>query len=137
MTIYSGLFTFSNTVTTPSNCNGCTRDMGSVIEENGTSYLFSADQRAMFSDPAPGEFSNVGRNFFVGAPDFRSDVSMSKKFRFTESMNLDLRIDARNVFNAVSYGIPTTTASSSTFGRIRTTIDSNSRRIQLSAKFNF
>ena len=137
MTIYSGFFTFSNTITTPANCTGCPRTLGSVIEENGTSYLFSADQRAMFSSPAPGEFSNVGRNYFIGAPDFRSDVSMSKKFSFTESMNLDLRIDARNVFNAVSYGLPTTSANSSTFGRIRTSIDSSARRIQLSAKFNF
>ncbi|MEO6590087.1 MAG: hypothetical protein ABIP06_12365, partial [Pyrinomonadaceae bacterium] len=136
-TVYSNLFTFSNTVTTPANCTGCSRSLGSVVEENGTSYLFSADQRAMFSQPAPGEFSNTGRNYFIGSPDFRADMSLSKKFRFTESMNFEVRIDGKNVFNNVNYGLPTTTTTSSTFGRIRTSIDSSSRRIQFSGKFNF
>lgn len=136
-TVYSGLFTFSNTITTPANCGGCPRDLGTVAEESGTSYLFTAAQRAMFSQPAPGEFSDTGRNYFIGSPDFRADMSLSKKFRFTETMNFEVRIDAKNVFNAVNYGLPTTTANSSTFGRIRTSIDSSSRRIQLSGKFNF
>jgi hypothetical protein len=136
-TVYSGLYTFSNSVSTPVNCSGCPRDLGSVIEENGTSYLFSAAQRAMFSQPNPGEFSDTGRNYFIGSPDFRTDLSLSKKFRFTERMNFELRVDAKNAFNAVNYGLPTTTATSSTFGRIRTTIDSSARRIQLSGKFNF
>ena len=137
LTVYSGLFTFSNTITTPANCDGCPRDLGGVTEESGTSYLFNAEQRSRFSQPAPGEFSNTGRNYFIGAPDFRADMSLSKQFRFTESMNFELRIDAKNVFNAVNYGLPTTTVNSSTFGRIRTTIDSSSRRIQFSGKFNF
>ncbi len=137
LTVYSGLFTFSNTITTPANCDGCPRDLGAVTEENGTSYLFNTEQRSRFSQPAPGEFSNTGRNYFIGAPDFRADMSLSKQFRFTESMNFELRVDARNVFNAVNYGLPTTTANSSTFGRIRTSIDSSARRIQFSGKFNF
>lgn len=136
-TVYSGLFTLSNTITTPANCSGCPRDLGSVTEESGTSYLFDASQRAMFSSPAPGEFSDTGRNYFIGSPDFRADMSLSKRFRFTETMNFEIRIDAKNVFNAVSYGLPTTTLNSSTFGRIRTSIDSSSRVMQLSGKFNF
>lgn len=136
-TVYSGLFTFSNSVSTPANCDGCPRNLGSVAEESGTSYFFTQDQRAMFSQPNPGEFSNTGRNYFIGPPDFRTDLSLSKKFRITESMNFDLRLDAKNAFNAVNYGLPTTTANSSTFGRIRTTIDSSARVLQLSGKFNF
>ncbi len=136
-TAYSGLFTFSNSISTPANCDGCSRTMGTVVEENGTSYLFSAEQRARFSQPAPGEFTNTGRNYFIFSPDFRADMSLSKKFRFTESMNFDLRLDAKNVFNAVNYGLPTTTLTSSTFGRIRSTIDSSARKLQLSVKFNF
>lgn len=137
LTVFSGLFTFTNTVTSPANCSGCPRNLGSVTEENGTSYLFNAAQRAMFSQPAPGQLGDTGRNYFIGPPDFRKDVSLSKQFRFTEHSNFELRIDARNVFNAVSYGLPTTTANSSTFGRIRTTIDSSARRIQFSGKFSF
>lgn len=136
-TVFSGRFTFSNTVTTPANCSGCARNLGSVVEENGTSYMFDAAQRALFSVPAPGEFSDTGRNYFIGNPDFRADLSLSKKFRFTESMGFDIRLDAKNAFNAVNYGLPTTTLTSSTFGRIRTSIDSSSRRLQLSGKFTF
>lgn len=136
-TVYSNLFTLSNTITTPANCNGCPRNLGNVIQESGTSFLFSAEQRALFSQPAPGEFSNTGRNYFIGSPDFRADMSLSKQFRFTESKNFEIRIDAKNVFNSVSYGLPTTTTTSSTFGRIRTAIDSNARIMQFSGKFNF
>lgn len=136
-TVYSGLNTFSSAVSTPVNCSGCPRNLGSVTEESGTSYYFNAAQRAMFSQPLPGEFSDTGRNYFIGSPDFRTDLSLSKKFRFTEKMNIDLRVDAKNAFNAVNYGLPTTTFTSSTFGRIRTTIDSSARRMQFSARFNF
>ncbi len=136
-TVYSNLFTLTNTVTTPANCDSCPRDFGGVTGENGTSYFFNEEQRAKFSQPAPGEFSNTGRNYFIGPPDFRADMSLAKKFRFTERMNFELRVDAKNVFNSVSYGLPTTTTTASTFGRIRTSIDSSSRRIQFSGKFNF
>ncbi len=136
-TVYSGVYTVSNTLTTPADCTGCSRDMGSVVEENGTSYMFTTAQRAQFSTPAPGEFGNTGRNYFIGNPDFSWDASLSKKFHFTESVNFEIRIDAKNVLNTVNYGLPTTTLTSSTFGRIRTSIDSNSRRIQFAGKFNF
>jgi len=136
-TVYSGLNTFSNQVATPANCSGCSRNLGGVVEESGTSFYFDTAARAQFSQPGPGEFSDVGRNYFIGAPDFRLDTSLSKRFRITESMSFDLRVDARNVLNAVNYGLPTTTTTSSTFGRIRTSIDSDARRIQFSGKFNF
>ncbi len=136
-TVYSGRNTFSNNVSTPANCSGCPRDLGSVIQESGTTYFFSAEQRAMFSQPNPGEFSDTGRNYFIAPPSFRFDTSLSKKFRFNESMNFELRIDARNVLNSVVYGFGTATVTSSLFGRIRTDINSAARRIQFSGKFNF
>lgn len=136
-TVYSGLNTFSNNVSTPANCNGCPRDLGEVVIESGTTFFFDAAKRAMFSQPAPGEFSNTGRNYFIAPPEFRFDTSLSKKFRFTEKMNFELRVDAKNVLNSVVYGFGTAVANSSTFGRIRTDILSNGRRIQFSGKFNF
>lgn len=136
-TVYSGLNTFSNNVSTPANCGGCPRNLGSVIQENGTSYFFSAAQRAMFSNPNPGEFSDTGRNYFIGPPSFRFDTSLSKKFRFSERMNFEFRIDAKNVFNSVVYGFGTANLSSSLFGQIRTDINSAPRRIQFSGRLNF
>lgn len=136
-TVYSGLNTFSNNVSTPANCNGCPRNLGSVVEESGTTFFFSAAQRAMFSQPAPGEFTTTGRNYFIAPSTFRFDTSLSKKFRFTESKNIEIRIDARNVLNGVVYGFGTAVSNSTTFGRIRTDINSAARRIQFSGKFNF
>ncbi len=137
-TVYSGSNTFSNNVSTPANCTGCPRDLGSVVQENGTTFFFNAEQRALFAQqPTPGQFSNTGRNFFIAPPDFRFDTSISKKFRFTESKNFELRIDARNVLNSVAYGFGNAVVNSSTFGQIRTDINSAARRIQFSGKFNF
>lgn len=138
-TVYSGFNTFSNAVSSLANCNGCTRSMGSLIQDLGTNYFFDATQRAMFTLPAPGEIGNTGRNFFIGPTEFRTDVSLLKKFKFTERFNLDLRVDARNLTNTPSFANPNAIVSSTTapFGRIRESVVSSARRVQLSVKLNF
>jgi len=136
-TVYSGLNTFSNVNQSFANCNNCSRDLGKLIERNGTWYWFSEDAEKLFSQPAPGELGNTGRNFFIGPRRFQTDASLSKKFKFTESMSFDLRIDAQNLTNNASFGLPTATQNSTVFGRIRTSVVSAARRIQISGKFNF
>jgi hypothetical protein len=136
-TVYSGLNTFSNVNQSFANCNGCSRNLGSLVERNGTNYWFSEAAQAMFSQPAPGELGNTGRNYFIGPRTFQTDISLSKKFRFTESVNFELRADARNLTNNASFGLPTATFNSSVFGRIRDSVTSFARRIQLSGKLNF
>ena len=93
----------------------------------------------MFTQPAPGEFSNTGRNYFIAPPEFRFDTSLSKKFKFTEKVNFELRVDARNVFNSVVYGFGNAVVNSTTapFGRIRTDILSSARKMQFSGKLSF
>ncbi|MEO5895623.1 MAG: TonB-dependent receptor, partial [Vicinamibacterales bacterium] len=66
MTVYGGSNTLSNIVQTPANCEGCSRDIGAVHDEGGLVWYFTPEQRARFSTPAAGEFSNVGRNYFRG-----------------------------------------------------------------------
>lgn len=138
-TFYSGFNTYSNSVSSLANCSGCTRDMGAVIQEFGTNYYLNAEQRNMFSIPNPGDLGNTGRNFFVGAPQFRTDASLSKKFKFTERYSFDLRVDVTNLTNTPSFAFPVATVSSgiSTFGRIGETVVSTSRKVQFSGKFNF
>lgn len=136
-TVYSGLNTVSNVNQSFANCNGCSRDLGELVERNGTWYWFSQAAEGQFSQPAPGELGNTGRNYFIGPSRFQTDASLSKKLRFSERYSLDLRVDARNLTNTASFGLPTATFNSSVFGRIRTSVVSASRRIQLSAKFNF
>lgn len=109
-TVFSGLNTVSNAVASLANCNGCTRDMGKLIQEGPpgatTDYFFSAAQREMFSAPNPGEVGNTTRNFFIGPRQFQTDASLSKKFRFTERISFDLRVDARNLTNTPTFSIP-------------------------------
>lgn len=137
-TVYSDANTLSNVVATPANCNGCSRNLGSVIQFLGTNYYFTAEQQALFSTPAPGEFGNTGRNYFIGPRQFQTDASLSKKFKLTERFSFDLRIDARNLTNTPSFAAPNAILNSTTpFGRIRESVVSEARRVQVSGKFNF
>lgn len=139
-TVYSGGTTFSNVVQSTANCNGCSRNLGGVIQESGTNYFFSQAERDLFKLPDAGEFGNTGRNYFIKPTYFQADMSISKNFRFTERFNFDLRLDARNVFNTVSFDNPNATLTTSTtapFGRIRDSVISGARKMQISGKLNF
>lgn len=136
-TVYSGLNTYSNVNQSFANCNGCERNLGALIDRFGTNYWFSEAAQAQFSQPAPGELGNSGRNYFIGPRQFQTDFSLSKKFRFNETTSFDLRVDARNLTNNASFGLPTATLNSTVFGRIRDSVTSFSRRIQFSGKFSF
>jgi hypothetical protein len=136
-TVYSGLNTFSNVNQSFANCNNCPRDLGGLIERNGTGYWFSEEAQAQFSQPTPGELGNTGRNYFIGPRTFQTDISLSKKFRFTERYNFEFRVEAKNLTNNASFGLPTATFNSTSFGRIRDSVTSFARRIQLVGRFNF
>jgi hypothetical protein len=51
-------------------------------------------------------FGNLGRNTVIGPPLFSVDATLDKDFRFTERLNLQLRLDAFNVFNHPNFGSP-------------------------------
>ena len=65
------------------------------------------------------------------------DASFLKRVAFTERYKLEVRADMTNLTNTPTFGFPTSTLSSATFGRIRDTILSGSRKVQLGAKFIF
>jgi len=136
-TVYSGLTTFSNSVNSTADCNGCSRDMGELVVESGRNFWFDSNARAKFSSPAPGSIGNSGRNFFLQPAYFQTDASLSKQFRITERINFDLRVDARNLTNTPSFSAPTATLTSTIFGRINDSVDSAARRVQFSGKINF
>jgi hypothetical protein len=138
-TVFSGAGTLSQVVFTPASCNGCSPDMGNVVLENGRNVFFTAEQRSKFFVPVAGEASNIGRNFFTGPSFFNLDMTVGKKFRFSESQDLEIRVEAQNVTNTPSFAVPDanlilTTAS---LGQIIGTTTSTSRKIQFVAKFNF
>jgi hypothetical protein len=136
-TVYSGDLTFGNTVQSTADCSACTRDIGRLLLESGKNFWFDSATRGLFSAPAPGTIGNTGRNFFLAPPYAQADVSLLKKFQLTERLSFDLRIDAKNVTNSVSFDNPTAVLNSSIFGRINNSVTNNARRIQLSGKLNF
>lgn len=142
-TVYAGSNTFSNVRQTPANCSGCSRDAGEVFVDPASSYYFYFNdaQRGQFSIPLPGSISNTGRNFFRGPGFFDLDATFAKNIYFTENgrYRLQLRADAANLTNHPNFGFPTAVFTSSTFGRIRDTMDGNyqPRKFQLGVKFYF
>jgi hypothetical protein len=137
MTVYGGANTISNVVQTPADCSGCSPNMGSVHDEGGLVWYFSPDERAKFTTAAPGEFSNVGRNYFRGPGGYFVNLSLAKRTRVTGSQILEIRADSTNTFNHPVFGFPTLTTTNSAFGRIRDTLTSSSRNIMLGVKYYF
>jgi len=138
-TVFSGSNTLSQVVFTPASCNGCSPDFGGMTLENGQNVFFTAEQRAKFFVPAAGEASNVGRNFFNGPAFFNLDMTLGKRFQFTESQNLEIRVEAQNVTNTPSFAVPDANLilTSGSFGQVLGNTTSTSRKIQFVAKYNF
>ncbi|HSK73104.1 MAG TPA: hypothetical protein VK892_15505, partial [Pyrinomonadaceae bacterium] len=84
-----------------------------------------------------GEVGNLPRNFLNGLPYLNWDAGLSKNIRFTESMRLQLRMEA---FNVLNYQVPFFAAdlnvNSTSFGRITSTYNTP-RIIQFGARFDF
>jgi hypothetical protein len=137
MTVYAGTNTLSNVVQTPANCTGCSSDFGSVHDEGGLVWYFTPEERATFSIPAPGEMGNTGRNFFRGPGGYFINLSLAKRTKVVGKQILEIRADSTNVTNHPIFGFPTLTTTSTTFGRIRNTVTSGSRKVMLGVKYSF
>ena len=104
---------------------------------SGPIWYFNQAERAKFSAPGAGQFGNSGRNFFIGPHYFELDASLLKRISINERMKLEIRADATNLTNTPSFAAPTTDITSSIFGRIRNSLSSSSRKIQIGAKIHF
>jgi hypothetical protein len=79
---------------------------------------------------------NAGRGTINGPRTFRVDFTLSKNIRFNESMRLQLRGEAFNIFNTTNFRtFGSTNVTSSLFGRIGTVRDP--RTLQFGIKFYF
>jgi hypothetical protein len=115
---------------------------------------------AAFSTPAPGEFGDLPRNALRG-PIFRQfDLTLSKRFRITETANIQFRTEIFNVFNTTNFTNPSATLNNSlsatfqpgqaytqtlaggAFGQIRSTVGrtvglGTNRQIQFALRLTF
>jgi hypothetical protein len=78
---------------------------------------------------------NAGRGIINGPGTERVDFTMTKNFRFTESVRLQLRGEAFNVFNHTNFRTIGTNITLATFGTVTAVRDP--RTIQLGAKLYF
>ena len=70
---------------------------------------------AAYSKPS-GEWGNAGRNTITGPAQFSMNASMTRTFRMSDRISLDLGIQASNILNHVVYTGYYTNISSSQFG---------------------
>jgi hypothetical protein len=71
---------------------------------------------AAYAAPAAGQWGNAGRNSITGPSQLAVISSMGRTFRWGDRMNVDLRIDATNPLNHVTFPNYNTTVTSSQFG---------------------
>ena len=118
---------------------------------------------AAFAIPAPGTFGNLPRNALRG-PGFRQfDLILNKRFRLTETTDIEFRTEVFNIFNFANFANPSSTlnnalgtganqlqpgqpftqaAAGSTFGLLRQTVErtvglGTNRQIQFALRLNF
>lgn len=101
-------YTLSSVVRSVANCTGCSPNMFHIHRDASTGLLtyVTPEQISQFSRPGPGEFSNVGRNFFRLAGYSNLSMSVAKRFRITEQQELETRLEVQNVTNSVHYDEP-------------------------------
>jgi hypothetical protein len=101
--------------------------------------LIGADGRASttyFSHPAAGTFGRLSLTPVDGPGYVSADAALIKRTKFRENMNLELRLEAFNVFNHTNFSVPNNLDINSTsFGKITSSFDP--RILQLAFKFNF
>ncbi|HEV2882448.1 MAG TPA: TonB-dependent receptor [Pyrinomonadaceae bacterium] len=90
---------------------------------------------AAFAFPAFGTFGNAGRNILDGPGYQNVNASLLKNTRLSERLNLQLRLEAFNLFNHPNFNLPDNFLGSPTFGQILSARDP--RHLQFGAKLLF
>jgi hypothetical protein len=110
---------------------------GSIIE-GGPGQYFNPNA---FIQPLANTYGNAPRNFLQGPGLATTDVSVAKRFLFTERINLQFRAEFFNIFNRTNFNNPnpvvftsaTTVLPSATAGVITST-STTSRQVQFGLK---
>ena len=124
------------------------------VQISGNPAQWITNAMTAFSVPAANSFGNLGRNVFYGPGFTNFDLALIKNTKITETVNLQFRADAFDLFNHPNFGqpggtlgfvvlpatlTPTTLASFTTITSTRfPTADSgSSRQLQLALKLQF
>ena len=117
--------------------NQVSDDVYGDTQEDAQGRLINYLNRAAFASPAPGTVGTSPRNGFVG-PSYWNGVNLALRrlIALGGTQNLELRIEAFNLFNTFSWGTPTTNLGSGQFGRI-TGQQGDPRIMQFGVKYGF
>ena len=109
---------------------------GRVIQGGPNQYF----NPSAFLQPLPGTYGNAGRNILRGPGIAETDVSLAKKFSFSERLNLQFRAEIFNLLNHTNFNTPnpvvytSATGSPSPTAGVITATSTTSRQIQLGLK---
>ena len=98
------------------------RNIGRVERRSDGVFWFSPEEIQRFSFPAAGEIGSSGRNAFRGPRHFDVDLSLMKRFRFSDRQSLAFRAEFYNLFNNPNFNNPSNVLSTpAAFGKISST----------------
>ncbi len=94
-----------------------------------------ASGKLIVANPQVGTLGNLNPTFLRGPGSFALNVDLMKRVRIRERYEVQLRVDAINLFNTPQWGNPNTTINSTGFGQITTA--TGNRLIVLGARISF
>jgi outer membrane receptor protein involved in Fe transport len=109
------------TIFNPRHTGSCTNPNTGAVDTgnlyfNCSAFVALADT-PNFSDP----YGNTPRDFFRGPGRTNLDLALAKTTPISERVNVELRLEAFNVFNHAEFANPDTNLASATFGQITST----------------
>ena len=111
---------------------------GDSMDGSNDDFLNGIFRAADFPKPAPGTNGTLGRNTYTGPRYFNVDMALVKSFGIPglgQSSEMQLRVEAFNLFNTVNLNNPVSNLSDPNFGKSTSALPG--RIIQFSARFQF
>jgi len=127
--------TSGNGTTNRAEFTGSSTDIGGVRKTDRGVEYFSAEERAMFATPSPGEIGSA-RNLFEGPGYFQMDLGVFKNFRISADQRFEFRLEIFNLFDNVNFDQPNILLTAGSFGTITDT-RVPPRTMQLGVKYYF
>jgi hypothetical protein len=91
--------------------------------------------KVLLTDALPGKVGTLGTRWIEGPGQLGLDVSLAKRIKIREGMNLAVRVDAIDALNTPQWGNPTVDINNVNFGRI--TSATGNRNFNVSTRFEF
>jgi hypothetical protein len=105
---------------------------GQPVDEGAAGQPFNY---LAFALPAPGQWGNAGRNTITGPTQFSLNAGLGRTFRVSERRSIDLRFDAVNALNHVTFRSFNTTIGSNSLGLL--SAPSAMRSLTATLRFRF